>query len=354
MAAVPVLAYTLHPQVHSAAVGFLFYGFHPEVLFPPLFILAVYFAVRGLMRHATTCWLLGLAVREEFALVWMLRPATRRLGAAMAVGSTLWLLVVMLYIIPLFSGKDQPFYFTGFAHLPLVGQAAAPLTAVWSQVWIHLLAMVGPFGFLPLLDPFSLIVVPMYGLYASAWSAGYLIPLAPGSALNSAIVPVLAISVLRTLGGISWFGRQARSRFCERDLVWIPLLAALLPVACWACGPSMGARYGIRPQDFATMPPARLAALEEIARSIPEAAVLATDFFTGSWFLHRRHLQWMQEGWRNAEYLLADRHHDYGGLWSLERAALEEAQREPGTVKVFDREGFILLRRENPAGSGGR
>jgi len=355
MAAVPVLAYTLHPQVHSAAVGFLFYGFHPEVLFPLFFVLAVYFTDRGRAGWAMVCWLLGLGVREDLALVWiglgvywMLKPVTRRLGAVMVVGSSLWLLVVVLYIIPLFAGRDRPFYFTGFMHLPLSGNAARPFFTIWPQLQMHLLALVRPFGFFPLLDPFSLIVVPTYGLYSAAWSAGYWIPLSPGSAHNSAILPVLAVSILRTLGGVSWFGRQARQRVCERHLVWILLLAALLPIACWVCGPPLGQRYGVRPQDFTRLPPARRVILEEISRRIPADAILSTDFFTGSWFLNRPHLQWLQERWDNAEYVVVDRHHDYGGLWALERAALEKVLHEPRTVRVLDREGFVLLRRDTP------
>lgn len=356
MAAVPVLAYTLHPQVHSAALGFLFYGFHPEVLFPPFFVLGVYFAARGLFRHSMLSWVAGLAVREEFALVWiglgvywMLRPETRRLGRIVAVGSLVYLLTVTLYVIPTWSGKDRPFYFAGFAYLPFFGGSASPLATIWPQLRAHLLTIVRPFGFLPLLDPFSLIVMPTYALYASAWSAGYLIPLSPGSAHNTAIVPVMAVSVLRTISGVSWFGKRARRRFGERDLIWILLFATFLPVICWACGPPLAQRYGVRPRDFTSLSLARRGALEEISRRIPQEAVLATDFFTGSWFLHRPHLVWLQERSDSAEYVLVDRHHDYGGLWASERAALEKVLVQPRVLQIFDRDGFLLLHRETPA-----
>jgi len=352
MAAVVVLAYTLHPQVHWAAVGYWFYGYHPEMLFPPLFVLAVYFLVRGRTRPAVGCWLLALAVREEFAVVWMglglflaLRRPTQRLGVLMITGSGLWLALATLVVIPLYAGGRVPFYFSGFEHLPVLGKAAIGASAIWRPVEFHLAAMLRPLGFLPLLDPFSLIAAPMYGLYAAAWSAGYVIPLAPGSVHNSAIIPVLAVSALRTLGGISWFGRQVRTRFGEHALVMILLMAALLPLACWICGPPLQLQYGIRPRDFTRLGPARRAALGEIAQRVPNAAVLSTDFFTGSQFLHRPNLQLLQERWDNADYVLVDRLHDFGGLWPSEGAALRAVQDEPGTVRVLDREGFLLLRR---------
>jgi hypothetical protein len=195
------------------------------------------------------------------------------------------------------------------------------------------------------------LVVPTYGLYSAAWSAGYVIPLSPGSAHNSSILPVLMVSHLRTLGGVSWFGCQAIHPFRESFLVGTLLVAALLPIACWECDPPLGLRYSLRPKDFTRLAPARQATLEEIAQRIPRGAVLATDFFSGSWFLNRPHLYWMQDRWDNAEYVLADRRHDYGGLWAGERAALETILREPRTVQILDREGFVLLRREAPGGS---
>lgn len=356
MAAVPVLAYTLHPSVHGAATGFLYYGYHPDLLFPPLFVLAIYFSTQRRARAVMTCWILGLSVLEHYAVIWIglglplaAKRATRRLGIAMIAGSALWVAFATLVVIPRFAGGKLPYYFQGFPGLRFLTEVHAPVANIWQQIESHLMAMVRPLGFLPLLDPFTLITVPMYAVYASAWRIGHLVPLSPASWHNSAIIPVMMVSVLRMLGGISWFGARMRTYLGERGLAGILLAGTFLPLIF---GPPLAARYGILPRDFTRLPEARRAALEEIARTIPNSAVLSTDFFTGSHFLNRPQLHLLRERWEEAEYILVDRLHAFGGLWPAERSALETVGREPGVRRVLDREGFLLLQRTRTQAAG--
>jgi len=352
MAAVPVLAYTLHPAVHGAALGMGIYGgYQPDHLIPPLFILTVYHVARHRQGAALACWLLGLTVTEQYAVIWVglgfffaIRSGTRSLGIIMAAVSIAWLALATLLVIPYFASGKWPFYFSGFQGLRLLVQPGGSGEAVWQRLVSHVRAMASPFGYLPLLDPFTLITVPSYVAYAAAWESGYSVPLSATSWHNCAIIPVMAVSLLRTLGGISWLGSRVVPRFRERLLVGAVLAATVAPLLVTPAV-LLPVRFGQKPRDFTVLPPARRAALDEIRRRIPEGAVLVTDFFTGSWFLNRRRLQLLMDGWRNADYVLVDRWRPLGGLWSSERAALQAVEEEPGTVRVVDREGFLLLRR---------
>ncbi len=352
MAAVPVLAYTLHPGVHRAALGAGIYGgYQPDHLIPPLFILAVYHLARHRRKAALACWLFGLTVTEQYALLWAglglfcaLRPRTRSLGLIMAGISMGWLALATLVVIPHFASGKWPFYFSGFQGLRSLAQPAGNGGEVWPRLISNVLSMARPFGYLPLLDPFTLITLPAYVAYAAAWKAGYFVPLIGNSWHNSAIIPVMAVSLLRTLGGMSWLGSRVAPHLRERLLVGAVLAAATAPLLVTP-GPMLPVLFGQTPRDFTPLPPARRAALDEIRRRIPEGAALATDFFTGSQFLNRRRLQLLMDGGSNAEYVLVDRWRPGGGLWPSEGAALRAVEEEPGTVRLVDREGFLLLRR---------
>lgn len=360
MAAAVVLLYTLHPGVHGAASGFLYYGYHADVWIPPLFIFAVYFAARGRTRALLLCWLLGLGVLEQYGLLWAglglflaVRPDTRRLGIGVAGASLAWMAVATLVIVPYCAGGARPYYYTsGFHGLGLLWQkVAAGDWAIFDWALMYLRAMAGPFGFLPLTDAFSLLSLPAYLFSASAGSVGYAVPMQPGSWHNSGVLPVMAVALLRTLGGLSWFGSRLRRLVPEGWCVALAAVAALLPLALTPPDRLPG-RYGVLPRDFASLSPARRLALEEIRQKIPEDAVLAADFFTGSQFLNRRELRLLREDWRDAEYVLADRQHAFGGLWPDERQNLEAASRRPGTLTLVDREGFVLLRLRPSRGAG--
>lgn len=350
MAALVTLAYTLHPAVHGAALGLHFYGYHPDVVIPPLFLFCTYYLVVGRSRAALACWLLGLSVAEQYAVIWAglgaflaLRSSTRRLGIGMAAGSASWLALATLAVIPYFAGGKWPYYFsglTGFQRLGMPDEASA----VGQQTVSYLFSLLRPFGYLPLLDAFSLIVLPVCLIYASAWKAGYVIPLMSTSWHSSAILPVISVALLRTVGGISWFGSRMRHYMSERFWVGFVAASAILPVIV-VPDLVIPPRYGIFPGDFRTLSAARRAALEEVRRLIPQDAVLATDFFTGSQFLHRRQLRLVATGWADAEYVLVDQRHRFGGPWKEERAALQALRSEAQALRVFDREGFVLIRR---------
>ncbi|MBI4498206.1 MAG: DUF2079 domain-containing protein, partial [Chloroflexi bacterium] len=91
------VAYLLHPTLQWANLGLVWYGFHLENFFPPLFLLAVAAADAGRPRVAGALFVLSLSVAEVFAIPVALyglaraarRPEDRRLGLTVLLAAVL-------------------------------------------------------------------------------------------------------------------------------------------------------------------------------------------------------------------------------------------------------------------------
>ena len=192
------LLFISQPSLHAVAAGMNFYGYHPDVLFVPLFLFC-YLAF--LNKRWLLFWVLVLAClanKEESALVfvplgvyWFFR-FSKRFSLILILVNIAWFLLATKVAMLLIGDVDEPFYF-GAAMLPSDLEQLARTSLKLGDYTIKMLLLLGG---LPLLSLFSLVSVPSILIYAQAFYIGHTIPLTLISWHTAYWLPVLGISTI--------------------------------------------------------------------------------------------------------------------------------------------------------------
>lgn len=350
-------AYLLNP-----AVAFInLEDFHPDAFEVPLILFAVYFAVARRWKAFAVALVLLLLVKEDTALVatplglWVALRHHPRIGLAVAAGSTAWLALAIWVIGPAFSEAQAgaldawriPFGGPG-------GLLQKTVTEPWevggyaltAEKQKYLWQLFLPLGLLPLLSPFTLVVLPALSFnLLSTFPYQYWLEYH----YTSPVVPLL------TAGAVF-----AIARF-PRVSVRVTLAACVLGLALFAAyewGPSPWSKTPF-PRVSSASPEARAA--RSALALIPPDAVVSGRFNYTPHLAHREKVYdfpnpWIANYWGDdskkgqrlpeadtVEYVIEFPAHTNDPATE----ALRQLPAEGFSV-IFEEAGVVLWKRESP------
>jgi len=304
------LSYLLYPPLEGTT---LFpYSFHPENLFPPLFLFTFYFLERRRYRLLAIFFLLTLMVIETYAImlacvalyVFLTDRKNRAVGALMFCISVLWFVVATQWIIPYFERSDAPFYFS----------ALTPLTEAMKKPWLYLqlaaplrkyvLSLLAPVLFLPLLNfPLLATAIPNLAVNLFAFLAGYTLPMNPSSWHVTVLIPIIFLSAISGVRNLLW---RIKDRPWRQQMVRygaLALLGAALFSAYWS-GPLPFSR-SVKPDQYQVIE-SKVQALNEVKTLIPDEASLSAANHLGAHFTRRQQIYIFPNNCGKADFVLVD------------------------------------------------
>ncbi len=203
-----------------AAVAF---DFHPIVLVVPLLAFAYYFLETDRQWAMLVMLALMLLVEEDailmvigFGIYLLAFRKKRRLGIAVCVVSAGWFVLVVSRIMPSLRPDSAGYaYWQHYSYIgPSMGSAALKLvTHPWLVIqylfWppgklLTMFLLLLPFCFLPLLAPFSVVILPYF---AERFLSDFPLHWSPYAHYNAAFSVVFAIAAIEAL---AWLERRGR------------------------------------------------------------------------------------------------------------------------------------------------
>lgn len=340
------LAFLLHPTLQFITVNMFTFGFHPENLFPGLFLFAFYFLHRRNWALFAVFFLLSVLVVESYTLVTaalgayvvLRRPRRPWLGLAMIAVSLGWLALSLAVIVPHFkTGGGSPWFVSDMKGGAVLAEKLAAVPALIGPFLRYAAQLLGPFLFTPLAGPGLLAVaLPILAVNFSALLIGYE---APASYTGWQSNPVVAVVALAAVWGVAGLLRRL-----PRQGPAVPAFSAAILAAAILCD----VWYGPLPFSPAVaagqydVDEPRAAAVCRLAALIPESAVLSADYYLGSQFTRRPSLFWFPDHWAQADYVLIDRSSEWSAVYAQPVAWLENS---PYHEVAFDYQDMVLYRR---------
>ncbi len=354
------LAFLLHPTLQFITVNMFTFGFHPENLFPPLFLFAFYFLHKEKWFPFGLFFLLSVLVVDSYTLVCaalgvyalVTQPRRRWLGLAMIGVSLAWLVLALKVIVPHFKiGGGAPWFVTDMKGGQVILDKIRSLPALVAFPFAEYLARVlGPFLFLPVAGPAILAVaLPIVAVNFSALLIGYG---APASYVGWQSNPVIPVAALAGVWGFAWVQRRLLeprpNNVAAAPSRRRPVRVALLSVAVLVAAMVSDVWYGPLPfsldvsADQYAVDPVRVAAIDQVQKLIPESAVLSADYYLGSQFTRRPQLFWFPDRWAQADFVLIDRSSEWSSVYTQQ---LEYLKASPYHETTFDKSDIVLYRR---------
>ena len=339
------LAYLLHPTLQFITVNMFTFGFHPENLFPPLFLFAFYFLHRAKWVPFGLFFLLAVLVVESYTLVcaalgvytFLRWPRRRWLGLTMVFVSLSWLLLSLKVIVPHFKvGGGAPWFVHDMQGGRVILDNLERIPGVIAPAFLEYMAYVlGPFLFLPILGiAVSAIALPILAVNFSALLIGYGAPASYTGWQSNPVVPVMALGAVF---GLAWLRR--RVPIARHALLSVAIVIAALACDLWY-GP-LPVSFTVRPGQYA-VDAARAQAIDRLRDIIPQEAVLSADYYLGSQFTSRQWLYWFPDRFADADYVLIDRASEWTAVY---RQPLEYLAHSPYHQVAFDEADVVLYRR---------
>jgi uncharacterized membrane protein len=363
-----VLAYFLSPVVERVNVT----DFHEIVLAAPLLAFATWFLLREHYRGFFVCLGLALLVKEEVAFVAiifgvyiLLFQHRRWLGFALALTGAVLVLVLLQYVIPLFSGTSTFYYFNGTGRYAYLGNSLSGILATLltkpALVAQHLLIpakfefvlhFLVPLAFLPLAGvEIALLALPTLGYsllsdYYPQFSINY--PYTPPLIPFMFFAATLGASRLLAKDGRFWFlskpnlDREVEHR--ARSFSAVTMIVVASGLSYWLYGPAPLAR-GFDAALYTVTPNAMEG--RTLAASIPQDAIVVA---AGEWVaqLSERQSIYNVEDpsvFRRADYLFTQE----GRPWFELRKATWEDWFSNGYFEIVKQaDGFVIARRRAP------
>ncbi|HID63842.1 MAG TPA: DUF2079 domain-containing protein [Anaerolineae bacterium] len=347
------LAYLLYPPLEGSTLCLYTFGFHPENLFPPLFLFAFYFLEKRRYRLFVIFLLLTLMVIETYAIllacvalyVFLTDRRNRTAGALMFCVSVLWFVVATQWIIPYFEQGNAPFYFSALTFLAeatkkpwLYLQLVAPLRK-------YVLSLLAPVLFLPLLDfPLLATVIPNLAVNLFAFPTGYRLPMNPSSWHVTVLIPIIFLSAI---SGVRNLLRPIKDRPWRQQVVRygsLALLGAALFSAYWS-GPLPFSR-SVEPDRYQVVE-SKVEALNEVKTLIPEEASLSVTNYLGAHFTQREKIYLFPTNCGKADFVLVDS--APRNWWRPggpeEPSALARLQESPNHELIYSKNNILLFRK---------
>ncbi len=384
------IAYLLAFPVHFLDIAIDGKTFRPINLGVPLLLWAIERWESGNRRSAFVLLLLTLTAKEDYCLViatlgaWWAwtrtRSADRVRGILIAVGTTAWLLLVLLLVIPAFRG-DEPHYAQYFGELggtpAEILQTAVAQPGLLLSKWFsprsafYALALLLPVGFLPLMARGRLAVgLPIFAMLC-------LLEFSTGQASGQAVVPfhhfhAPLIPVLYWAAA-SGLGELARRRPQTETLGKSATRGAYLALAAAACS---GLFFSAGPLGIAFWDPhsehhggtllttsRRATMFEQVQQLVPTSArVFSTDFVHPRFTHHARSYDYSD--YKRASdvelthpepgqdyYIVIDTQHPYSKLTAIDEVHELKAYPQDWDIHglVSDDDGtlyYIVLKRK--------
>ena len=275
------LLFLSQPSLHSVATGMNFYGYHPDVLFVPLFLFC-YLAF--LNRRWLLFWVLVfacLANKEQSALIfaplgvyWFFR-FNKKFSLVLILVSTAWFLLAIKVAMPLIGGINEPQYFEA-AFFPDDFEQFVKTAQKLGDYTIKLLLLLGG---LPLFSFLSLVSVPVILIFAQAFYAGRELPLTLISWHTAYWLPVLGIS---SIYGYLMLQQKLQHRLGKSVLPLCIFVLSLLVMATTF--------YKIYAIPVPTISKELATELNRLKLEVPTEASVAATMFVGAHFSHRKDL----------------------------------------------------------------
>ena len=338
-------AYALSWGIQAA----LDYEFHEIAFAVPMLALCIDNLMRERYRHAV-CWAAGLVlVKEDLpitvvalgAVLWLL--GKRRLGVGVAIFGVVAFVLIMFVALPAMSYWDHYTYwsYTGVTGERSTGERLADLVSA-TKLW-GVLALLIPVAFLALRSPVTLLAAPTVAWHLVSSNPAY------SSMKYHYALPLMPIVFLGTRDALRRnprpFGRFTR---------YVPVYLLAIGVLSVATGP-----FGnmLRPSWWSHSPYARHA--EAATSLVPDGARVAAHNRLAAHltsdrtvFLLDRDLKDTTGRTLDVDWVVAE---TTGGRFPIDpptRQRLLADLQGCGFVKVYDRDGFVTLRRVDPAARG--
>jgi uncharacterized membrane protein len=335
------VAYALFWGVQRTAM----FDFH-EMAFAPLVIALAILAMDGerwILFWAMCAILVGvkedlIALVGGFGLLVLIRGRVRQGVAAIAASCAAFLLIVGM-VIPAMNDVGR-FIYTSTYEPVLSRPWRIPMALVTPALKLRtLLALFAPFAFLPMLSPLSLLVVPIaverfLSASPNLWGTAfhYWAPLAPVLAMGAAD----GLARIRT-----WL--RARGRDRDATATIRTLAAACVLLAAFIPGHQPHWRL-LRPATYTRSPSTLTGNL--LLALIPSGASVVAQGQIVPHLSHRDRLFLLDANPPDTEFVVATERLEPWPLASVDELRLVlAARRQQGYESVFERDGWVLLRR---------
>lgn len=339
------LAYLLNPTLQYITTNMFTFGFHPENLFPPLFMFSFYFLYKRKWISFWVSFVFSVLVVESYSLVcaalgayvivrW---PRRRWQGICMVAISLAWLVLSFGFIIPHYRGDGGvPWFVSRMGGGRVFLEQIEKIPTVIVPLFIKYMAsMLGPFLFLPLLGlQVVVIALPILVVNFSAGLIGYGAPVSYTGWQSNPVVAVLALS---SVFGLAWLRQRVRA---TRHILMSVAIVAVALCCDIAYGP-LPFSLSVEPGQY-DVDPARVQVIERVREMIPEEAILSADYRLGSQFTRRPWLYMFPDRLADADYVLVDRSHHWTTMYQQEMIYLSDSSYHEA---VLDMNDIVLYRR---------
>lgn len=309
--------YLASPIVHDINIV---NEFHEIAFIVPLLFLAFYAIETERWRLYAVAAVGALLVKEEAALTvaalgmyLLLFTRQRRIGLVTALGSLVWLVLVVEVLMPVLRGPNGPVPFPGYDYLGkgIFGIAVGVVTKVGELLRVmteqpkqeYLYWLLEPVGFLVLLAPEVLLVAlpALLEVLASTFPPTYQI----FERYAAPIIPFVFVAAVVAIGRIEYLLYSIQLRRVLTGSI-------LATVAFGMVGATLHAQLSLHKypnQLFSPMEPETHSATAiKFTEVIPEtASVVVEDHRWIARLAHRRYLYFLSDRSPDAEYLLLDR-----------------------------------------------
>jgi uncharacterized membrane protein len=322
----------VHPSTNGAAAGANIWGYHSDILFPALFLIAY----EAHLRASPWFWILfplSLTPVEHDAIVWAsvgmvwLATGPRRKGLVVVATGLIWWLLATRVVIPHFAHGSSPYYFTGLSVADVPHYVAA-IGASGAYATEQLISWMG----LPALSPLVLATLPELAVYAQAFASGYSVPLYLLSMHAVVFIPLLAVSSAEGLIKVLRWRPDLRT----------PALALMSAMGLLLVNLSYLSVYQ---QGWSPLSADRAADVRWMEAFIPEDADLSGSQWVTSHFAERYNLYHFPEV-RDSDYVLIDNKEPY--VYPPEwESALSTFRDDPTYRLIAACDGFELFERND-------
>jgi uncharacterized membrane protein len=323
------------PSLHGAAAGMNFYGYHPDVLFVPLFLFC-YLAF--LDKRWLLFWVLVFACltnTEQSSLIfaplgayWFFKIG-RIFSLALVLGSTAWFLFATKFGMPFVAGVDGPYYFSA-ATSELDFEQIVNTAQKLGDYTIKLLLL---FGGLPLLSLFSLVSIPVILIFAQAFYSGYTMPLAMLSWHTAYWLPVLGISMIY---GYLTLQKKLPPKLGQSVLPYGVLILSLLAMTTTF--------YKIYAIPIPSLSEEVTTELNRLKSEVPVDASVSATFFIGAHFSHRKDL-YIFPNIENADFVLINE--NQSGAFVVDSKESNEAMEINSDYHLISSNAGLMLYQHN-------
>jgi uncharacterized membrane protein len=337
------ISYLLYPPMQRAMI----FDFHAVTLATPLILWAFYFLKSSKAWLFTLFCVLALLTKEQVALSVFglgiyayLQSKFKRMAAAVMLISLIWFYLMIWKVMPYFREGAQHFalgYYSDYGDSPgsiiknvFLNPTKVVITFFTEGKWYYLFQLAAPVGFLLLLSPAILMLIPELGIDLTStnhqmWTIFF--------QYTAVLTPLIFISSILGTANIVKLANHSK---LKAPYITVAVSSYILITTigfAWYWGPLPGARL----QDIKpiTEPRLRFDQMQQAQKLVPTDKVVSAVDDMAPFFSQRHIIYSFPHGAEKADIvILSDEYLSY------------ETNRE-GLAKVLDNPAFKLIYHEN-------